>query len=95
MDKRKLGPADVRLLRELAVTDHDFLRFVRSASHLGYGRMMHIIEREWYRAAQEQGNPTSGVLVVNTCLGLMPTEDQESFIAGYESDPLFGKTREK
>lgn len=87
--KRELTPEQIQTIRELSVTDRDFLAFVRNASHLGYGRMMQIIEREWYFSALRRGVPTSGVLVVDTCLGLMPQEKQEEFIAGYYGDELF------
>jgi hypothetical protein len=89
MDKRTLTSDDIARLRSLAITDHDFLLFVRSADHLGYGRMLQIIEHEWYRAAAERGDPTSGVLVVDTCLGLMSQRKQQDWIAGYNGDPLF------
>lgn len=76
-------------MRQLAITDADFLAVVRSASHLGYGRMMQIVEREWYHAAAARGEPTSGVLVTDTCLGLMSPKKQREFISGYACDPLF------
>jgi hypothetical protein len=90
--KRELTPEQIRDLRELAITDHDFLAFVRSASHLGYGRMMQIVEREWYRAAQERGDPVSGVLVVSGCLGFMSRKERQEFDQAYRSDPLFRDT---
>lgn len=69
-----------------------FLSVVRQLRHIGYGRMMQIIEREWYRDAVAHGESTSGVLVVCTALGLMSPENLADFVAGYEADPLFGRS---
>jgi hypothetical protein len=92
MNKRNLSPDDTARLRSLAITDHDFLLFVRSAAHLGYGRMLQIIAHEYYRGATEDSLcPPSGVLVVDTCLGLMSKRKQRDFIGGYTADPLFRK----
>lgn len=86
---RGLTDDQIRMIRELgAGGDAAFLREVRRFSHIGYGRMMQIIEREWFRAAQERGDPTSGVLVVDTCLGLMTQADQDDWRSGYRADPL-------
>lgn len=89
MKKQTLPTDDIARLRELAITDNDFLLFVRSAAHLGYGRMLQIIEREWYRDALEKKHPTSGVLVTERCLGFLSTRDHDDWVAGYTADPLF------
>lgn len=87
---RGLTDDQIRMIRELgAGGDAAFLREVRRFSHIGYGRMMQIIEREWFRAALEKGNPTSGVLIVGGCLGFLTPEEQDEFDAGYRADPLF------
>lgn len=92
MAKDDNSPEAIRKLRELAITERDFLTFVRAASHLGYGRMMQIVEREYYRAATEENLcPPSGVLVCDTALGLMTPTKQREFISGYEADGLFRK----
>lgn len=69
--------------------DIDFLSYVRSHHDMGYGRMLQIIEREWYRVARARGESGDGVLVVTQCLGLLPLNEQEEWVAGYRAESLF------
>lgn len=69
--------------------EQEFLDTVRRLRSIGFGRMIQIISREWYRTTKEEGFPSSGVTVGNTCLGLMTEGEQAGFEAGYRVDPLF------
>jgi hypothetical protein len=65
--------------------DREFLDFVKSHRHVGYGRMLQIISEEWYRAEKREGYPVSGVLVANACLGFLSKSKQEAFARQAES----------
>lgn len=67
----------------------EFLICVRQLREIGYGRMMQIIEREWYRTARKEGYPVEGVLVVDSGIGLLPPGKRAAWEAGYRADPLF------
>lgn len=87
-----LTEEQIRIFQEIgAGGDAAFVREIRRFSHIGYGRMLQLVSREWYRAASERGDPTSGVLVDGTCLGLLSPKKQREYIAGYETDPQFRK----
>jgi hypothetical protein len=66
--------------------EQEFLAFIRQHRQLGLGRMMQIISREWYRVSQP--NP-EGILTTGECLGMREPDEQQRFIEGYQSDPLF------
>jgi hypothetical protein len=72
-------------------TEKNFLTLVRNYDLIGYGRMMQIISREWYRWLKEKHPELGGggTIVGNICLANMTEEDQEMWVSGYRADPLF------
>ena len=59
--------------------DHEklFLTYIKNNRSLGYGRMMQMISHEWIRDCWRRGDPTSGVLITNECLGFLDKTEQE------------------
>lgn len=66
--------------------DEEFLEFVKAHRSVGYGRMMQLISQEWFRECRRRGDPVSGVLVANACLGFLTKKEQETFARFAESD---------
>lgn len=80
-------------MNQLEAMELEFLWAVRRLSDVGYGRMMQIVSREWFRRAVEDGLcPPGGVLVPGICYGLISAKDRADYDAGYNADPQFKKS---
>jgi hypothetical protein len=54
-----------------------FLTYIKNNRSMGYGRMLQMVTHEWVRDCRRRGDPTSGVLVANTCLGFLPKDERQ------------------
>lgn len=74
----------------LYAADRRFVAYVRANAHIGYGRMLQLIQREWMRQAANPGDAH----MVRGCVGLLARPRYREELRGaiedaaFEGDPL-------
>lgn len=68
-----------------------FLDLIRQYQAIGYGNMMQIISREWYRDPERKYGPGTGggAFVAGETFASLPEEEQSQYLAMLAADPLF------